>query len=220
MDARLLNLCRRSFAMSEVYHATQLPLFSFTKVCPRCDPPTEKPLDEFYRNKRVKDGCASYCKVCQNSIQKAYYQAHRDHLRERHRQHYYANLERYQHSSREYRKAHPEQLVALQTAWNKSRRQYLNEYMRRRYALKNELTVGEVDYQRILERDGLSCYICEQAIDPKDLHFDHVIPLLLRLVVPQGAHIEHNIMPAHARCSHRTKNLRVEHVTPSDRLRA
>jgi hypothetical protein len=36
-----------------------------TKVCPDCQ--TEKPLEEFPRNKNIKDGHHTYCKPCHNA---------------------------------------------------------------------------------------------------------------------------------------------------------
>lgn len=54
--------------MHRVYHAneqpTQLPLFTLTKICYKCVPPTEKPIEEFQRRKVSKDGYSGSCKVC------------------------------------------------------------------------------------------------------------------------------------------------------------
>jgi len=39
-----------------------------TKVCPRCE--KEKPADDFFKNRRMKDGLSVYCKVCTQATRK------------------------------------------------------------------------------------------------------------------------------------------------------
>ncbi len=56
----LTNLLRR-LAMSQVYHAQQLPLFP-SRVCTQCN--IEKHLDQFHKAETCKDGHRSYCKDC------------------------------------------------------------------------------------------------------------------------------------------------------------
>lgn len=54
-----------------------------------------------------------------------------------------------------------------------------------------------VRYEAILERDGMVCHICSEAIPSlHDLHFDHVIPL-----IKGGPHSEENIKPSHSQCN-------------------
>ena len=43
-----------------------------TKTCTKCG--ETKPVSEFYKHKRAKDGLASHCKVCHNASVKAYRQ--------------------------------------------------------------------------------------------------------------------------------------------------
>jgi 5-methylcytosine-specific restriction endonuclease McrA len=55
----------------------------------------------------------------------------------------------------------------------------------------------------VLERDGLVCYLCGQAIDPR-LHFRHQLALTLDHVVPWsagGRDAIDNLRPAHRRCN-------------------
>jgi len=71
----------------------------------------------------------------------------------------------------------------------------------------------EVDYAAILERDGMWCYICEQAIMPdQSLEFDHVIPLSRK-----GPHAEDNIKPTHKICNRRKHDRLLEEMTPYQR---
>ena len=44
-----------------------------TKKCTKCG--SEKPLTEFYKNKRSKDKTTSYCKACLDAYQKTYRQS-------------------------------------------------------------------------------------------------------------------------------------------------
>jgi hypothetical protein len=46
------------------------------KTCPKCK--TEKPHSLFYRSKSAKDGCSSYCKVCQNLRSTSYARENKD----------------------------------------------------------------------------------------------------------------------------------------------
>lgn len=45
-----------------------------TKKCAKCG--QEKPLTEFYRNKKSSDGLQSYCKNCAKSFMSMYYKSH------------------------------------------------------------------------------------------------------------------------------------------------
>lgn len=54
------------------------------KTCTRCK--VEKPQDDFYKDKRRKDGLYSYCKSCKNDIKKAYRRSLEGYLREKYHQ--------------------------------------------------------------------------------------------------------------------------------------
>jgi len=72
--------------------------------------------------------------------------------------------------------------------------------------VKDGAAVDAVDFRRIIERDGWTCHICKQPIEPGSHHFDHVAPLSLG-----GSHTEDNIRLAHAVCNRRKGN-RVEQM--------
>lgn len=64
-------------------------------------------------------------------------------------------------------------------------------------ALKKGLRVEHVRYDRILDRDGMSCYLCQALIvSMDDLEMDHVYPL-----AKGGEHSERNIKPTHGTCN-------------------
>jgi 5-methylcytosine-specific restriction endonuclease McrA len=57
--------------------------------------------------------------------------------------------------------------------------------------------VEKVNLVEVLERDGMTCYICDKLIESMaDLEFDHVISL-----AKGGSHSSENIKPSHARCN-------------------
>lgn len=69
-----------------------------------------------------------------------------------------------------------------------------------RRSRKRGAIVGIVDYARIRVRDKMRCHLCRLKVKPKQLEFDHVIPL-----AAGGEHSEANIAVSHARCN-RSKN--------------
>lgn len=58
--------------------------------------------------------------------------------------------------------------------------------------------VGRIDWKGIIVRDIGRCGICSAPIHPKDLSFDHIIPLSRG-----GAHATENIQLAHIKCNNR-----------------
>lgn len=155
-----------------------------TKICPKCDPPVEKPLSEFYANSRTKDKHCVYCIECTKK------DAHErvDAIRERERrkkQEQPGYLETINERTKHWRRTSPIAKLSMQ------------ETVMRRNARKKQARVGRVSYKRVLARDGNMCYLCGLPILPTDkLHFDHVIPL-----AKGGPHTEDNIRPTHARCN-------------------
>lgn len=77
-------------------------------------------------------------------------------------------------------------------------RLYYNELEMRRNALKRGTTVGPVKYNEIMERDGMICYLCSDAVTRDRLHFDHVMPLS-----KGGTHTMDNIRVTHDDCNRR-----------------
>jgi 5-methylcytosine-specific restriction endonuclease McrA len=76
----------------------------------------------------------------------------------------------------------------------------------------------EVNYQRIIDREGYHCYICNQDILPHHkLAFDHFIPLLPRNGDPIGTHTEDNLYPTHRECNARKSNRKFEDLTDFDK---
>lgn len=152
------------------------------KTCTKCG--KTKPKDDFHRDPRRVDGHYSWCKACFYRHCKATEDLATRRLRSRTRYKIPATRERLRAKHRAWSKAHPE----------KNR-----QYAARRHRRMLTVTVGKVDYEAILRRDGMTCHLCRRGIaDLGDLHFDHVVP-----IARGGAHSMDNIRPAHAMCNWR-----------------
>lgn len=152
------------------------------KICPKCN--IEKPLSAFALNKNRRDGHSSYCKECVRAYQGTEIAKARKNARKRekmldpgYRQSAYGRLNK----------------------WRRDNPLGQREYTLRRNARKKAAAAGRVSYKRILERDGMFCYICQSPIGSDEkMDFDHVIPLSRG-----GAHHETNIRVSHMTCNRR-----------------
>jgi hypothetical protein len=87
-------------------------------------------------------------------------------------------------------------------AWRAANAGKVRDSWYRRKARKLGNGFERISWAGIVERDGMTCHICEAPIESKsDLHFDHVIPLS-----KGGPHSMENIRPAHAKCNLRKSN--------------
>ncbi len=89
------------------------------KICTKCQ--VIKPVIEFYRNRRIKSGFTSWCKLCENKQKKLW--------REKNR-----NLEHKYH--KRYRQRHPEQKREENRRYREKYREVLNQKQRTKYQLK------------------------------------------------------------------------------------
>lgn len=86
------------------------------KTCPRCG--TTKPVAEFYKNKRTKDGLQAYCKPCQNAARARSRKAHPG----EHQRYYAKNKERVLARQAEARAADLEGYRARKAEWMRNAR--------------------------------------------------------------------------------------------------
>jgi hypothetical protein len=209
----------------------QLPLLIFSRVCTKCK--MEKPIDEFPPNKYLPHGIHSRCKICmaedvqqraskitesilpfsklcgkcgvekpldQFPISNGYGKYGRSSVCSE------CSSKRFQENKEKY--------MATNALWRKNNplkdRKRAQNYAARK---KNAQQIGEIDYARILERDGLWCYICKQDILAyQKMHFDHVVPL-----ARGGSHSEDNLKPTHAQCNCRKQDRLFSELTEYDR---
>lgn len=83
-----------------------------TKVCSKCG--RELPLNEFYKNKGMKDGHKNECKECFKQRQKQYYKGNRDTILEQTKQYRQEHKEHYA----EYFKEHKEEKAEYDKQYN------------------------------------------------------------------------------------------------------
>jgi 5-methylcytosine-specific restriction endonuclease McrA len=111
---------------------------------------------------------------------------------------YIKNRERISEQGQAYYEANKERVRQRHRSWYAKNRDRHAVHWRKRRALKKGATIGVVDYTAIRERDRGLCYLCGEAVDPADLHFEHVIPLSRG-----GSHSMENIRVSHAACNWR-----------------
>ena len=163
------------------------------KICSTCK--VLKPLDNFYRDKRAKDGLHSQCKECEKK-----YEKNRDRNKKR-------------VSAKRYRESHKAIEKARLQRWKKNNPEKYREYHTQK-KLKNRCTVPYFDNDITLEKlynlaDGV-CALCGGICDYEDYIFkgkyfiagnkypsiDHIVPLS-----KGGSHTWDNVQLAHKQCN-------------------
>jgi predicted nuclease with TOPRIM domain len=121
------------------------------KICPKCN--LEKQDDEFYKSNQSKDGLRTYCKLCDNAVNKKQYEQNKP---ERLKQ-----IQKWSDNNKELRKAYQRK--------NKERNR-LRDRLR-----KYKLTVSE--FSRMLKVLDDKCEICSRILDSSRKqtipHIDH-----------------------------------------------
>jgi 5-methylcytosine-specific restriction endonuclease McrA len=156
------------------------------KECTNCK--QTKPADEFYKDKRRRDGLYSWCKECFNAHARTAYHLNID--KERARSRIYGQSEAGRKNSRK-----------------RCRRWYYKNHERAKLLARNNQARRRsndteiINYESILKRDGYVCYLCGLPVKPEDINFDHKIPLSRG-----GAHTEENIGVTHEWCNKSKKD--------------
>ncbi len=144
-----------------------------TRRCSKCE--QEKPLDEFHKDARTKDGRTAACGECRSRTSRAWY--HRDpNARQERERRYYANhqaerIAKQVERDRQRLYKNPEEVRAYRAAYmreynRKNHDRVRDNYLRRVYGI----SLGE--YRHLLERQGFGCAICEIP-EGKGLAVDH-----------------------------------------------
>lgn len=151
-----------------------------------------KPLANFSREKRAKDGKRSVCKSCDTARAKAWRQRNLDRARENDRRYAKANAEKKRAVARRWREENPERVVELNRRWHRenpeqaaqlkrewkrknpekvsaSHKRHREKYPEKeeaRTALRNAVQLGK------LEKPA-NCEGCGKAKSPRPLHGHH-----------------------------------------------
>ena len=124
------------------------------KRCKHCG--ETKPLADFYRDAKAKDGCRPECKTCNLALRARKYAADPKPYIERVKRWQQENADRLNAYRREYRQR-PER-----------KRADRDGYLRRKYG------IGVEDYDRMFEAQGGVCAICRKPRpEERTLHVDH-----------------------------------------------
>jgi 5-methylcytosine-specific restriction endonuclease McrA len=185
-----------------------------SKVCNNCG--IEKPLSEYYRETKGKDGRRGKCKVCDNSRIKTYNQ----NPLVKERQKVYNTLWKANNKDkiRGYNKKHgpTAQLKYRQTEHGReARKKALSKYFKtdkgktadkrkhhkRRVIMENAGTFTNEQWQERLAEYNYCCAYCYQQFPVEDLTIDHMIPLSRG-----GTNTIDNLVPACKSCNSRKKD--------------
>jgi hypothetical protein len=148
--------------------------------CARCGAPTLKRPDH------LKKQSHAYCSVaCRIEARKVADAKWRDKSAIK------AYMAAYVASRRDY-------FNAVSREWSKANRNKKIAATQRYRARLKGATIEPVDFDRIVQRDGMVCHICGLAVVLRELGFDHVVPL-----ARGGKHSEVNIAVCHRRCNSR-----------------
>lgn len=142
---------------------------------------------------------------------RAYHETHREKQNARRRVYYQVNQDKERAGKKLYAQDHREQRRRIAAAHYQAHKKERNEAAKRWWRAhpekKNALRMLRathkrgvpgscVDLEFIKERDRMVCGICGKKVRPKDLSFDHIIPL-----AKGGPHAPWNLQVAHRRCN-------------------
>lgn len=132
----------------------------------------------------------------QREYSQAYCKKNRERLTRQHREWVANNRQRMDELIAQHYEANKEAILAYGKEYRKNNPEKIKEIAQRRIERIKQNTIEEVDYDKILERDGFFCYLCEKDVLPEELSFDHVTP-----IAKGGLHCHDNIKVTHLRCN-------------------
>jgi hypothetical protein len=177
-----------------------------SKVCNKCL--TDRPLDDFHKNSKSKDGLYNICKICRKTLEKTrysnnrekillqkqeYYFNNKDTLLEKHKEYYISNRDILLKQKQKYYLENLADCKLVRKIWRE--RKYLEDssFYIKQY-LKRRLHIGQAS-PSWANQDSINHIYSERDRISKKTgiihHVDHVIPLKGKLV--SGLHVETNL---------------------------
>lgn len=179
------------------------------KTCTKCQ--VEKPLDQFYKEPRGKDGLFARCKTCHlaatanwqknnrdkvNGIARRYYQNNRETIARKSVEYYEKNRSTLLSKKKERRQLKRDEISEYQKEWYRRNPNKFSEYAHRRrvrLASGDVRRFTETDWRKLLHRFDNRCAYCGSD---GELTKDHVVP-----ISRGGRHAVGNIVPACWQCN-------------------
>lgn len=167
------------------------------KKCNACK--NEKPLDDYPKSGKSKDGRTGKCTPCTHERDRAYREANKDKVRAKQRRYYEANREEIRAKGRAYTKVEPE---AVKARRRESRRRWaaanpevrvLHQQRRRARAKETVSDFTNSQWTECVSYFNNECAYCGAE---ELLQQEHVIPLS-----KGGGYTVTNIIPACAKCN-------------------
>ena len=167
-----------------------------------------KPLGEFHKSQRHKDGRNPKCKECANAKKrenKEYnrtwtrkYRAAKPHIgKATNKQYYQRNREKVLRANAERRRRNPEKTSRERHASYIRHRPKILQKSRARHArIRGAVIVEIVDHEAVIARDNSTCYLCERVLSADEITLDHVVP-----VTRGGTHTADNMKVACNSCN-------------------
>lgn len=164
------------------------------KTCTKCQ--IEQPVDNFYNDKKSKDGKKIYCKDCMKSYNKKYKKEHRTELNTYQREFYLDNRERITNHVTNWQRSNPHKVREI------------NQRRRTRVANADGNFAAE-DIHQLLELQK-ECPICQLEFDGHNHSIDHIQPLSR-----EGSNDPYNLMLLCNSCNKKknSKNFEEFHAT-------
>lgn len=190
-----------------------------TKACSKCG--EEKPLTEYNKDKRMKDGLRKFCRVCGKAYYRKYREenpekviAYRKKWKKENREKVRADKRKWAKGwmernpdvakarSKKYREDNPEKIKAAGKKWRKENPEKKRLHNSKRRAVLREATTEDFSYEDLLdfwsenEINYNECFYCKKEMPEGTEHIDHYYPL-----VKGGAHERSNLRPSCASCN-------------------
>lgn len=197
--------------MPLLYGASSAPLFDLTlgsvarkghfvmtsKRCTKCG--KIKPLNEFRRRRKVRDGRASWCKICCANYDQAYHQKHKSQRAANNRAYRIKNLERLRVLEQQYNEQHREQRAVYACQYRQDNHDKIREavHLRRAREANAEGSFTLEEFNQLVIHCGNQCLCCRYRFtDENPTVADHIVPLSRG-----GVNSISNIQPLCGRCN-------------------
>ena len=160
------------------------------KVCTTCK--VEKSFDNFYKDKRKKDGLHPRCKNCHNITTKNYYVNNLEVVKQRQKNYRINNKDKLNVINQNWRDNNRDRIARTSSAWAKNNVEKRRGYWQRYHSQKvsNAFEISNSEIEKLYKSD---CFYCGTS---ENITLDHVIPLSRG-----GKHSVGNIVPACGRCN-------------------